>query len=39
MNYETWLADPERFEAIAERTRLEYDERMSESEINRPKIN
>lgn len=39
MNYETWLADPERFEAIAKRSMLEYDERMAESEINRPKIN
>lgn len=39
MNYETWLADPEKFEEIAERARLEYDERLVESEINRPKIN
>ena len=39
MNYETWLADPEKFEAIADRVRLEYDKRLAESEINRPKIN
>lgn len=39
MNYETWLADPERFEEVAERVRHEYDERLSETEINRPKIN
>ncbi|MDQ5943649.1 MAG: Gamma-glutamylcyclotransferase [Patescibacteria group bacterium] len=39
MDYETWLADPERFEEVADRVRHEYDERLSETEINRPKIN
>lgn len=29
MHYETWLADPEKFEAIAEQARREYDERMA----------
>lgn len=39
MDYETWLAEPEKFESIAERVRQEYDARLTESELNRPKIN
>ncbi len=39
MDYETWLADPVKFEYIAKRVRQEYDTRLAESELNRTKKN
>lgn len=39
MDYETWLQDPEKFDAIAANARAEFDERMKTDPEGKPKSN